>query len=243
MSSERQKMLKNILVLLVLLIGFTIGSYQLLHGIEIPDSYDIAFRYIVSLPIAFIVIYGLTKMIKGARYGFAMVCLLALFGVELLLAFALSATWVKDVPWLLAVAENIRTLAPVVGNFPSARYPEGTSVFLAITLCLLPLKVLFIYIFACSFPEEDPDNAKVWLIVVLILFSIGTLYLVLTFDEAFRATSPRALPAGPTEIKQGGFLLWFAWSFVLLGVTAIFISGSILLARIRILSFFDKKED
>jgi hypothetical protein len=235
-------MLKNILVLLVLLGGFMIGFTALFYGVKIPDSYDIAFRYIVSVPIASFIIYGLAKMIKGARYGFAMICLLALFGVELLLAFALSATWVKDVPWLLAFAENIRTFAPVVGNFPSARYPEGTSVFFAITLCLLPLKVRVMYIFLCSFPEKDPKEAKVWLIIFCTLLSIVFLDLVLTFDDV--VMRPRSIPgASSTEIKQGGFLLWCAWSCILLGFPAFFISNAILFTKVRLLSFFNQKED
>ncbi|MDR3323430.1 MAG: transposase [Zoogloeaceae bacterium] len=69
-----------------------------------------------------------------------------IYGGELLLAIQLSATWVKNVPQLLAFASVVEQFAPVVGHFDRiARYPEGTRVFLALTLALLPLKMLFGY--------------------------------------------------------------------------------------------------
>jgi hypothetical protein len=75
-----------------------------------------------------------------------LICAALLYGLELLLALLLSATWVKDVPWLLAFAAGVEKVAPIVGQFDRiARYPEGLRVFLALTVLLLPLKVWLAY--------------------------------------------------------------------------------------------------
>jgi hypothetical protein len=83
------------------------------------------------------------------------ISVLLLYGVELILALVLSASWVKDAPCLLAFADVLRHFAPVIGNFdPIARHPEGVRVFLAITICLLPLKTFL----PCMYATYDSQG-------------------------------------------------------------------------------------
>jgi hypothetical protein len=77
----------------------------------------------------------------------------ALWGIELSLALVFGAGWVKDVPQLLAFATEVGRFAPFIRNFRTTQYTETLQMFMAITLCLIPLKVLLLY--RCVY-DTDP---------------------------------------------------------------------------------------
>jgi hypothetical protein len=80
------------------------------------------------------------KIISLSAFAFA------LYGGELFLASILSRDWVSNATALVSFADALKPIFPVIGHFDRiARYPEGLRVFLAITILLLPVKMLFIY--------------------------------------------------------------------------------------------------
>jgi hypothetical protein len=166
-----------------------------------------------------------------------------LAGVELLLALCLSADWVKDVPRLLEFADLIGRLVPVVGNFDQiAHYPEGTRVFLAITVCLLPLKVFLFGV--CAYIKWDTiDEQRPWRDV--LFFVVGTIliiYVMLTFDNR---PDPGYRGVGAfwrAGMEWGGVLLWFSWSIWQLGTITFLLSVTLLLIWRKCVTLFHKQD-
>ena len=164
------------------------------------------------------------------RTKWLLVCFFVLYGTELLLALLLSATWVKDASQLLAFAVQIERFAPVVGNFDQvARYPEGLRVFLAITICLLPLKVCLSYFAMNMIPAEDPSkplkDRTFGMLLTLLIVGIPLIG-SLTFGSN-RDDLGRGLLAIYYGITAGGFFLWVTWSFIVLGINSIAIVAAI----------------
>ncbi|MDR2189191.1 MAG: hypothetical protein LBE62_14295 [Azonexus sp.] len=78
----------------------------------------------------------------------------ALYGSELFLALVLSQDWVSKATVLVSLADALKSIFPVIGNFDRiADYPEGLRVFLAITILLMPVKMLFLY--KCFIAKES----------------------------------------------------------------------------------------
>jgi hypothetical protein len=166
-----------------------------------------------------------------------------LAGVELLLALCLSADWVKDVPRLLDFADLIGRFAPVVGNFDQiAHYPEGTRVFLAITICLLPLKTFLLGV--CAYIKWDSsDGRRPWRGVLFFVFGTFIMtYGVLTFHSrpgaGFRGMGA-FLQSG---MELGGILLWFSWSILLFGMVSFLLSVTLLTIWYKCASLFHKQD-
>jgi hypothetical protein len=171
------------------------------------------------------------------RTRWIVISVILLCGVELILALVLSASWVKDAPHLLMFADKIKRFAPVVGNFDQvARYPEGVRVFLAITICLLPLKILVWSIYWSR--EEDDSKVSLWNVALAIFMAIFFLFYTLTHKGEI--DGPRSLFAQVfVGIKSGnGALLWFSWSIVLLSADSLIVSWSLLIIWKKCISVF-----
>jgi hypothetical protein len=194
------------------------------------------FTYILGFAGTLICVALMVKIARSdPRYKKPIIHLAILAGVELLLALFLSATWVKDVPRLLEFADLINRFAPVVGNFDQvARYPEGTRVFLAITICLLPLKVFLFGV--CAYVEWDPRDVQwsFWKFLLFAFMAIIMLYGVLTFNNSLGSR------AGFWQegIKLGGILLWFSWSISLFGTLSFMLSGTLVAIWQKCISLF-----
>jgi hypothetical protein len=163
-------------------------------------------------------------------------------GVELVLALALSASWVKDVPRLLAFADEVKYFAPVVGNFDQVvRHPEGVRVFFAITICLLPLKafLFYMYIYVTYDPQEEAKNLMSSSVTLLIMvMATIALFCTLTFDTSSRSSFRGINSLTISGIKSEGFLLWFSWCICFLGCTAFIVSVTLLILWKKCVSLF-----
>jgi hypothetical protein len=193
----------------------------------------IIFTYILGFAGILILIIGMAKAARNPRYKKPMIFIAILFGVELLLALCLSADWVKEVPQLLAFAEIIKRFTPVVGNFDRvALYPEGTRVFLAITICLLPLKV---FLFGMCSNDEKWSFWKFLLVIFMtLIMSYGILHFKNSPGSGFRGMGAFM----ETGIELGGILLWFSWSILLLGMLSFMLSGTLIAIWQKCISLF-----
>jgi hypothetical protein len=172
----------------------------------------------------------MAEMRTRTKWLFA--CFFVLYGAELLLALLLSAAWVKDAPQLLAFAARVKIFAPVVGYFDRvARYPEGLRVFLAISVCLLPLKACLSYFainassaIECEYASDKPLKERTFAMILGIFLAIFLLIEMLNFGS--RGHNWRAWSALWHGIATGGFFLWLSWSFIALGVTSLFLAAA-----------------
>jgi uncharacterized membrane protein len=176
---------------------------------------------------------------SNPRYKKPIIHLAILAGMELLLALSLSADWVKEAPRLLAFAEIIGRFAPVVGNFNQvALYPEGTRVFLAITICLLPLKIFLFCVCAYVIEGSRDEQLSVRNFLLIIFGTIIILYAALTFNNS-PGSGFRGLGGFWKEgIKLGGILLWFSWSIFQLGMVSFLLSAALLAIWQKCISLF-----
>jgi hypothetical protein len=194
------------------------------------------FTYILGFAGILICAVAMVKVVRS-RYKKPIVYIAILLGMELLLALFLSATWVKNVPRLLEFADLINRFAPVVGNFDQvARYPEGTRVFLAITICLLPLKVFLFGVCAYMSWDDKEVSIRDFLLIIFMtpIMSYGILHFKNSPGSDFRGMGAFM----ETGIELGGILLWFSWSILLLGLLSSLISGTLIAIWQKCISLF-----
>jgi hypothetical protein len=154
----------------------------------------------------------------------------------------LSASWVKDAPRLLAFADEVKRFAAVVSNFDQVvPHPEGVQVFFAITICLLPLKILLFYLYMhlTYDPQEEAKTPLSFLMIIMFIFMpIGELFYILTFDR-FRGADAKGMKAFMIfGIKSEGFFLWLSWSIIALGCASFVVSGTLLTLWKKCISVF-----
>ena len=135
----------------------------------------------------------------------------------------------------LFLAESVRSVFPVVGNFLSnpTSNPD-VAPYIALTLLLMPLKIYAAYFIIMRFSKSDKthiayfplSNAsiarKIISSIFVLLITLGLIGFVLFYGDDFYTSSEatRRIRANYRVVSEGGIGMWIGWSVVRLIVLA-----------------------